>query len=233
MRVLAALAALVVCACTTVDPNPPEHATSHAISERNYVIGQTLTAAVGDTLIRVREYVVQERPITAVRANSDFRVKGGGYDIAFSKDQVVPVAGTLVEGPTTYYVVPIETTQLGLAGTLSLKVDSEGVIARKALDGGFIYSYRTIPESGRLAPVRETEVARSKPFSNYELLFNGSDGQTLRLTYREYSPDDLARTAFFQELTYPAQTRVIRFRRLVLDVTHLDEQSISYVVRAD
>lgn len=120
-----------------------------------------------------------------------------------------------------------------MAAIVLLEVDDEGRIQRKALDGGAIFSFRADPEDGRLTPVTEKSVVKSKPFTNYEIVFNGSDGQAMRFTYREYSPDDLARTAFFQELSYPLTAKTIRFRKLLLDVLSINEQEITFVVRED
>ena len=46
---------------------------------------------------------------------------------------------------------------------------------------------------------------------NYELLYTGVSATGLNLTYREFSPEGLARVAFFQNLTYEAAAKSIAF----------------------
>ncbi len=233
MRMVVGAIAAVLAGCATVEPASGRQTAVEEVNERNYETGTPYTTVVGDTLVRVRKYVAEEKEVSALQANMDFAVKGGGYDLRFARDQVVPVTGTHMRGGQRFYVAPVETTQFGFSEMLSLLVAEDGRLHSKALDGGFIFSYRAEPADGRLSPVRQTQVVKSKPFSNYEIVFNGSDGLAMRFTYREYSPDDFARTAFFQELSYPVSARVIRFRNLLLDVTSLDEQAITVVVRSD
>lgn len=233
MRIAVLCLLLLLGGCATVEPVDTRPAITQEVNERNYEIGRPQTAVVGDTLIRVRRYFVQKREVSAVEANTDFAVFGGGYDIHFVKDQTVPIRGTTLVDGVRYYVLPVETTQLGLPAVLELLIAEDGHIHSKALNGGVIYSYRAEPSDGRLLPVQRVDVVKTQPFVNYEIVFNGSDGQAMRFTYREYSPDDLARTAFFQDLSYPINAKVIRFRNLSLDVLNLDEQAITFVVRSD
>ena len=66
----------------------------------------------------------------------------------------------------------------------------------------------------------------------YELLYQGIDGDTLRVGYREYV-DSLARPAFAQELTYPlasdAETE-IRFKSVRIEVISADASEVAYRV---
>ena len=68
---------------------------------------------------------------------------------------------------------------------------------------------------------------------NYEIIYTGRVGDTIRLNYREYSPDDLARTAFFQELTYPADQKSLRFRDIKMEVDVADSEKIRFRVVED
>lgn len=66
-----------------------------------------------------------------------------------------------------------------------------------------------------------------------ELLYQGVDGSTLRLTYREYK-DDLARPAFFQQLSYtlaPGTVTEISFRGADITIFEANNREIRYVMR--
>jgi hypothetical protein len=231
MRMLM-ICALLLTGCATADPVASQ-TTVREISERSYRIGEPQTTIVGDVLIRVRHYFVEDAGVTSVQANKDFRVRGGGFDIPFEEGQNLEVAGSRTIDGARYFLVPVEASQLGIGGVVSLQVDEDGRIYKKILDGGAIFTFRADPIDGRLIPVEQTAALKSRPFENYEIVFNGSDGQAMRFTYREYSPDDLARTAFFQDLSYPISARTIRFRKLQLDVLGLDDGSITFSVRSD
>lgn len=231
MRVLI-LSALILTGCAAVGPVASPTSVKE-ISERSYRIDESQTTVVGDALVRVRHYFVEDSGVAAVQANEDFRVRGGGFDIHFDKGQSLEVTGTRTINGERYFLVPVEADQLGVGGLVSLQVSEDGRIYKKILDGGAIFTFRTDPIDGRLIPIENTTVLKSEPFENYEIIFNGSDGQAMRFTYREYSPDDLARTAFYQELSYPLTAKTIRFRKLQLEVLRLDEGSITFIVRSD
>lgn len=231
MRMLM-ICALLLTGCATADPVASQ-TTVREISERSYRIGAPQTTIVGDVLVRVRHYFVEDAGVTSVQANKDFRVRGGGFNIPFKEGQNLEVAGSRTIEGARYFLVPVEANQLGIGGVVSLQVDEDGRIYKKVLDGGAIFTFRTDPVDGRLIPVEQTAALKSKPFENYEIVFNGSDGQAMRFTYREYSPDDPARTAFFQDFSYPISAKTIRFRKLQLDVLGLDDGSITFSIRSD
>jgi uncharacterized protein YceK len=62
-----------------------------------------------------------------------------------------------------------------------------------------------------------------------ELIFSGVSGSTLRLTYREYV-NDLARPAFFQELTYERDTTEIQFRNTRIRIIEIKGSTLRYVL---
>jgi hypothetical protein len=63
-----------------------------------------------------------------------------------------------------------------------------------------------------------------------ELLYNGISKKTIRMTYREYK-NDMARPAFFQDLTYDLdQSSTIRFRSFKIEVLEANNSFIRFVV---
>ena len=69
-----------------------------------------------------------------------------------------------------------------------------------------------------LRPGQHGQNLQGVGFINYELLYTGSNASGINLTYREFSPEGLARVAFFQNLTYPADARSITFKQLRIRV---------------
>jgi len=76
-------------------------------------------------------------------------------------------------------------------------------------------------------------VDKGKPFTYYELLYSGTDGNFLRMVYHEYSPDNLVRPAFSQELTYPVFQSELTFRDLKLEILSSDSQQVWFMVVDD
>jgi hypothetical protein len=65
------------------------------------------------------------------------------------------------------------------------------------------------------------------------LIYTGRSGNTLRVSYREYRKD-LARPAFFQDLTYDlGQSDIIVFRRYRVRVLEATNQFIRFEVLGD
>lgn len=52
-------------------------------------------------------------------------------------------------------------------------------------------------------------------------------------TDREYTPDDLARAAFPQNLVYAKDTTTIRFKEIVIHVLEASNERMRYVVGSD
>ena len=70
-------------------------------------------------------------------------------------------------------------------------------------------------------------------YVNFELIYTGTDNTSLFMTYREYTPDNLARPAFFQNLVYPANSDTIRFRDIKIKVHDKANSQIVYTVTED
>jgi hypothetical protein len=76
-------------------------------------------------------------------------------------------------------------------------------------------------------------VKTTKGYENYELLYTGVSATGINLTYREFSPDGLARVAFFQNLTYEATAKSIAFKKFRIAVEAATSESITFTVLAD
>lgn len=67
----------------------------------------------------------------------------------------------------------------------------------------------------------------------YELIYAGQNNVSLNVTYREYTPDDIARTAFYQNITYQADAKNIRFRNFEIKIHSASNEKITYTVLED
>lgn len=56
---------------------------------------------------------------------------------------------------------------------------------------------------------------------------------SLNATYKEYSYNDLARPAFFQNLTYQVDAKQIRFKNFLIQIHDVTNEQITYTVLKD
>jgi hypothetical protein len=74
----------------------------------------------------------------------------------------------------------------------------------------------------------EQIVSRGDSFK-YELLYQGSSNNSLKLAYREYL-NDFARPAYFQDVTYDLKTKptIVTFRTVRIEVIDADNNELVY-----
>ncbi len=73
----------------------------------------------------------------------------------------------------------------------------------------------------------------SKDYINHELIFTGFGSDGIHLLYREYTFNDMARTAFQQELVYPINSKEIRFRNYNIKVAPKLPSELTYTVMSE
>jgi hypothetical protein len=88
------------------------------------------------------------------------------------------------------------------------------------------------PADFRATRGEKTSIDSGRSYTNFELLYSGVAAGALRLTYREYSPNDLSRPASFQDLTYNLAEKSVRFKSMLLDIESADNQSIRFRVKS-
>ena len=120
-----------------------------------------------------------------------------------------------------------------------LMLDEDGTPINSVIDlssglhNVFIPSFSISPPDTTFNVLSDTIVDKGKPFTYYELLYSGIDGNSLRIAYHEYSPDNLVRPAFVQELTYPVFQSELTFRNLKLEILSSDSQQVWFMVVDD
>jgi hypothetical protein len=75
--------------------------------------------------------------------------------------------------------------------------------------------------------------AQPVPEINFELIYGGLDGTGLHVVYREYTKDGMARQAFYQNLNYEKNAKIIRFKNTRFEIVSADNQRIVFKVVED
>lgn len=67
----------------------------------------------------------------------------------------------------------------------------------------------------------------------YELIYSGRNDVSLNFTYREFTGEDLARPAFYQNVTYQAAARQIQFKSFTINILEASNEKITYSISDD
>lgn len=241
MKVLGILAATVaLTACTApLRPEGVRHLGNQHVLKSNYEVGKPLTVNVGDPMVKVQDYWEDSFEEPSATPNKSFTMTGGPVNLAFLEGQSYQVKGRMAVEGKDYQVVanqsnPIQyqAALLGDDGKLLPRV----VATNPGMNGDHvmvIYTLQISPPDGTLIRQPKTRVNTNKGFVNYEILFTGITDSAINLTYREFSPEGLARVAFFQSLTYPRNASTITFRNLKMSIEQVSGDNITFRVLED
>jgi hypothetical protein len=233
MKRLVIFGALFLAACATVamtvDKAPEQ---TNQVRDTNYTLGVERTVVVGNPIVRVRDYLETITETASMEATESFQLTGGIVTILFQRGERLPIFGQRVTDGTTYTVARKDRFGIQIAPDGSI---GPGVINGLGTDVQVVMAYRFSPSSptARFNRVVDRNARSSQSGQNFEIVFNGIDGQAMHFQYREYTADDLARPAFSQDLSYPLSTRTIRFRDLVIAVASVNAEEIRHTVVAD
>ena len=93
--------------------------------------------------------------------------------------------------------------------------------------------YDLTPGNTTFSPVESTTPVSEEGYLNHELVFTGQGANGISLLYREYTFENMARSAYTQELVYPLDTDEIRFRNYQIDMVSVSSSEIKYIVNSD
>ena len=240
----------ILCGCSTpIQSEAPHPPVLRRQLVKNYAIGQMLTVNVGEPMIKFQDYWLEDSEAPVAIPSKTVELTGGIVTIKLVAGKKYPVRGKYTLDGVDYTIVAT-TDDLQAYGAVLLKSDgslhNRVVGAMPDLNGwGYpsgqppkkmvkvIYTFTISDPSVRLTRETNTNIQISKGYENYELLYTGISSNALNLTYREFSPEGLARVAFFQSLTYEAAAKSITFKKYRIHVDKASSESISFTVLAD
>ena len=198
---------------------------------KNYTIDQPVTSTVGESMIAVKDYWQTETAFEAYKVPVDFRLKSCIVgSIPLKAGTELRIVGSKERDNIKYNLVDI------LPGSgLRLLVGQDGDIPGFIVNAfGFGQGCRyKVDPAVALEPIKGVDVDTTKGYVNFELVYSGTAGNSIRILYREYSPDNLARSAFNQELTYDKDSKTISFKKLRIEVLSASSNEIRFIVRSD
>jgi hypothetical protein len=231
------LVAFVLSGC--FQPIQPSSRTNTKLSteqvyKKNYKIGESQAVFVGQPVLKVKSYKVDRISSEKMHASDDFVITGGPVTITGRKGDNYAIVGETTLGGETYTVVQVQ-------GYKSALVKADGSVLNKILNGMpaqrvvMLYTFNISPTNLRFTPSdpEEKVVVGADGYLNYELIYGGTDGKSITFTYKEFTADDLARPAFYQNLVYEASKKQIRFKETLLNVQEASNEKIVFSVISD
>lgn len=239
---LAIVAAVILAGCQSVQEKPSVRdivAEIRHVVKKNYSLGQEELAYVGQPVVQLKDYYYNPIPIFTSPVAFSASLEDGGADVHYAAGtELRGIALFDYEGVTYFIASPSPL----MPGNSMLLIDSKGHY--RGL--GFTYEDEEFdacddeddvcikPAVINFVRSHKEGIDKAAPgFINYELVYSGATKDTINLLYREYTPDNMARAAFTQNLTYDRASSSIRFRDVQIHVIEASNESLRYVVQAD
>jgi len=236
IHLVAIVAALSGCAAVSPSssPNIPAVVTSEQVVERGYTLKKEQVAFVGGTIARVKDYRVEKTTRQgSIHASQDFSLFYPifGPTVFVKSTDVIPIVGTTERDGIVYRLISLPSVPL-----VKLLITSDG-----RLEGGGLglgnsrmgYNYTTNPGGITFQADTSTSAVSTAGYLNFELLYSGVTKDSIRILYREYTQQDLARPAFSQEVVYERDASTIRFRNVLIRVFAATGEQIRFAVLED
>ncbi len=210
-------------------PAPSVFVGSQTVYQNNYVLNETNSAKVGETVLRVQAFkkdkfvsneLILERPVT-------IKINGSEMTLPAKKYQIF---GIFEQADKTFFVLPKYNHYYFL-------VDMNGEIQRQFLyeikdsdkvtlfpDKAAIY-----PESARMKRVLSFEQSKV-PFLDFEVVYDGIKNNRIILFYKDAVPGTNGGSGSFDTLGYPADSTMISVAGRLLRIIRADQEQITYIV---
>ncbi|PIT72329.1 hypothetical protein B9Z42_12310 [Limnohabitans sp. B9-3] len=206
---------------------------SENIKQKNYIIGQKISVTVGEPMIKFQDYWTTTSEKSVATVNKLVHIKGGPIDITLVPGKQYSVVGNVVQENVKYMLVRSDAGNLVMVkpdGTLRDRVggqvNNNDVVT-------VVWTMTISDSSAVVTKEKALEINSSKGYENFELLYTGLSAGSMNVTYREFSPDGLARVAFFQNLTYPVAAKTVSFKKYKLDIQSATAENIVFTVLED
>lgn len=229
---------IALCGCAnlqTVSETRSESLGTHAIFEKNYQLGQELSANVGEPMVRIKEQYVErfiERPMT-MQTTEDFVIRGGPVTLRGEKNTPYPIQGEITLGGHTYRLIDLPG---GSQSTYRVLINKEGRVYYKVLfaDKFVMWQFKTTPPELRFEFSQEKDIYDVvKSGRVFELIYGGTDGKTIYVTYREFADGELNQPVFFQHLIYKADSESVRFRNMEMKIHKATHDKVVFTLIRD
>ena len=211
---------------------PPESSVftgSQTVYQNNYVLNETASAKVGETVLRVQAFkkdnfvsdeLILDRPVKIKIGTDEMTLPARKYQIF----------GLFEQKDKTYFVLPKFNHYYFL-------VDMNGAIQRhflyeiKGSDKATLFPEQAflMPESARMKRVLSSHQSKV-PFLDFEVIYDGIKNNQIILFYKDAVPGTNGGSGSFDTLGYPADSTMISVAGRLLRIIRADSEQITYIV---
>ena len=209
------------------------------IENKNYTVNDKKTVYVGESMIKEKNYFIYEYSSSMMSPLNEYTMQSKS-DITFRGDtsSTYEIMGTTIIDDKKYTALYYNTHLPRKYESFKLLIDENNMLYNKVLNGDMnivmIWDFDITPKQVSFTPTqnsqKQSDILKDKPYINYELIYSGINKDTIRLLYREYTVDDMARASFFQELTYPKNSNFIRFKKMKIKIHNVTGEQITFSV---
>lgn len=225
-------------------PRPVPRTTDYAPKKyiKTYHIGDISTAFVGQPMIQVKEYIptiskFTEKIIPPENLTINMRWRDTNYTINVNAGYSYPITGVFGAGHEIFHIIKVPDNN---SNTWGILVSEDGSMYKNGIysyDYEMMFYPREMPTTPNVYKFKIIKKAEREDLGvgvgSYELIFAGKNDVSLNVTYREYTSSDLAKPSFFQNVTYQANAKQIRFRDFVIKLHDVSNEMITYTILDD
>ena len=243
MRLIFFLTCISLFGCAPhIKPYSSHYVGTERVLDKNYILNIPKFSYVGESMVKVRDYNILKSTLPEVIASSDSVISGGLLELPIKKDQIYKIIGEVKIGNRFYPLVqvrelPNSLSYYGVALKPDGQIQGKAVLIVPPEIGGNITVIYTFKATNNLEfkfiETKTTEVSVEQGNSNYELIYSGTNGTSFFISYREYTNTNLARDAFFQNLTYSINSEKIRFKNIEINIDGVSNEMINFTVVSD
>jgi hypothetical protein len=210
---------------------------------KSYNIGEKKTTSIGDPIVKWQEITVKNIPgPKMLQSKTDFKIEGdykratnmlkSEINITSNKNDNYYLIGTTNYNDNKYSVIALNKEKnkyyllVNDSGILNKNILIDENVDRKFISENAVSS----PENIVFLKVPTTRIIMGV---SREVIFGGINNVTLNATYREYTPEDMARQAFYQNLVYQTSADTIRFQNFKIKVHEVTNEKITFTVLED
>ncbi|MGL5125294.1 MAG: hypothetical protein ACRC6U_04825 [Fusobacteriaceae bacterium] len=233
--VMFSLFLVILTGCSSTVPNKRFTGPYHS---KNYELNKPKSVYVGEELLKVttKEYAsLIELPTFISQENIRISALAGNEIDTISAGQKFTSSFTTLKDGKSYYMLKIKNKAdtSGLYSTALLYLEKNTLtLQNRALS--IIKLPIRISNNVPFKQVENTiEFSDLNGLLKYDIIYNGISGDTIKFSYREFTADNLARPAFYQELNYNKKDRIIRFKKIEIEILKLTNSEITYKVIKD
>ena len=221
-------AGFLLVGCVSIDTtNKSRIASTFDDIKASTTLGAMKTAKLGEAIISERNYSKKTQTLDVMEVSEDFRLTGFDEPRDFGRGEKLAIVGErkingathTIARPTDWYVA----LQIAPDGSLTPALINSDV--------EMVWKATATPSTVRFKRVPFSVTTTSGNGLNYDLAYNGTEGQSMKFQYREYRADDLNRPVISQDFAFPLASKLVEFRGLSFEVESATATEIAFTVK--